>query len=102
MLYGGWMHGHATGQLLCDPTEDVTTEYFYDEVGRQAAVKAPTADGTTFAVTRTFYDDEGRVTVIVFRTTGWPAGTVFVKHFDIGALASLLQKMPRQRAQQAL
>jgi RHS repeat-associated protein len=51
------------------PTEDVTTEYFYDEVGRPAAVKAPTADGATFSVTRTFYDDEGRVTREVLNCT---------------------------------
>ena len=42
------------------PAEDVTTSYFYDAAGRLAAVKAPTLDRSTFAVTRFVYDAAAR------------------------------------------
>jgi len=41
------------------PTDDVTTSSFYDAAGRVAARKAPLADGSTFAITRYVYDDNG-------------------------------------------
>ena len=43
------------------PSEDVTTTYYYDEAGRQTAVRAPTETGTTFAVTRYLFDTDGRL-----------------------------------------
>jgi RHS repeat-associated protein len=41
--------------------EDLLTYFYYDDAGRLVAVKAPTTDRTTFAVTRSFYDDLGRL-----------------------------------------
>jgi len=40
-------------------TDDVTTGYVYDDAGRQAAVRAPTANGSSSAVTRFLYNDDG-------------------------------------------
>jgi YD repeat-containing protein len=66
------------------PTDDVTTEYFYDAQGRQAAVRSPLADGSSFTVTRTVFDNAGRVTSVVANctnsgttvpTTGWESCT---------------------------
>ncbi|HET9346554.1 MAG TPA: RHS repeat-associated core domain-containing protein, partial [Candidatus Limnocylindrales bacterium] len=42
-------------------TEDVTTRYFYDDAGRQAAVASPHATGTAWTITRFVFDDAGRV-----------------------------------------
>jgi len=41
------------------PTDDLVTTYFYDEAGRTSAVQAPTADGSTFTVTRSTYNADG-------------------------------------------
>src|SRR5918992_963122 len=38
--------------------QNLTTYFYYDDLDRQVAVKAPTADRTTFMVTRTFYDEQ--------------------------------------------
>lgn len=42
-------------------TDDLVTRYFYDEAGRQVAEQAPTADGSTFTLTRMVYDGDGRL-----------------------------------------
>ena len=42
-------------------TDDLVTTSFYDDAGRTAALRAPTANGTTFAVTRYLYDADGRL-----------------------------------------
>ena len=42
------------------PTQDVTTEYAYDGVGNQTAVRSPTNTGG-ITITRTLYDNLGRV-----------------------------------------
>jgi RHS repeat-associated protein len=41
--------------------EDVSTYFAYDAAGRQSAVRAPTANRTTLAVTRYFFDDQGQL-----------------------------------------
>ena len=53
------------------PTQDVTTEYAYDAAGNQAAVKSPTAVGGAagYTITRTLYDDLGRVTATIANCT---------------------------------
>ena len=48
---------------------NLTTYFYYDPAGRQVAVKAPTADRDTVAVTRLFYDDLGRLTTEVRNCT---------------------------------
>jgi RHS repeat-associated protein len=41
--------------------QDLSTFFYYDDAGRQIAVKAPTVDRTTFTVTRSVFDDNGRL-----------------------------------------
>ncbi|HCS57045.1 MAG TPA: hypothetical protein DIW80_07240 [Gordonia polyisoprenivorans] len=43
------------------PSENISTYFAYDAAGRQSAVRAPTADRSTFSVTRYLYDDAGRL-----------------------------------------
>jgi RHS repeat-associated protein len=43
------------------PADDVTTELFYDEGGRQAAVRTADAADTTTVTNRSIYDEDGRV-----------------------------------------
>ncbi|MGH2966308.1 MAG: RHS repeat-associated core domain-containing protein [Solirubrobacterales bacterium] len=47
------------------PDQDLATYFYYDDAGRQVAVKAPTVDRTTFSVTRSIYDDAGRLTSMI-------------------------------------
>lgn len=47
------------------PTEDVTTEYFYDDLGRQAAVRTANPEGTGTTVTRTLYNADGTVAQVI-------------------------------------
>lgn len=67
--------GRVTSQVVNDvasptlPTDDVTTFFFYDDAGRQAAVRAPTADGSSYAISRTVYDDAGRVIATIANCT---------------------------------
>lgn len=54
-----------TENWVASPTQadqNLTTYFYYDAAGNQAAVKAPTIDRTTFAVTRHVYDAFGRLT----------------------------------------
>lgn len=59
--------GRVSSQVVNDvagptlPTDDVTTFFFYDDAGRQSAVRAPTADGSSYVVSRSIYDDAGRL-----------------------------------------
>ncbi len=41
--------------------EDLSTFYAYDDAGRQSAVRAPTVDRDTFAVTAYLYDEDGHL-----------------------------------------
>ena len=50
--------------------EDLVTNYYYDDAGRLVATKAPTADGITFTVTRSIYDELGRVTTEIRNCVG--------------------------------
>ena len=60
--------------------EDVTTSYFYDDAGRQAAVLRPLADGTARVVDRTKYDPAtGRVLAQISNCTNTNEG-VAVPH----------------------
>ena len=50
-------------------TDDITTTYGYDGHGRQASVRAPTADGLSAAVTRTVYNADGTVASVIANCT---------------------------------
>lgn len=43
------------------PDQDISTYYAYDAAGRQSAVRAPTVDRATFAVTRYLYNTAGQL-----------------------------------------
>ncbi|MFN8518148.1 MAG: RHS repeat-associated core domain-containing protein [Chloroflexota bacterium] len=49
--------------------EDLETTYAYDDDGNQTGVRAPTSSRTTFGVTRTVYDELGRVTSVTASCT---------------------------------
>ena len=65
-------------------TDDVATEYVYDDAGRQAAVRtaSPTGSGTT--ITRTIFNDDGSVAQVIVNCT--TSGTT-VPTTDAAALA---------------
>jgi RHS repeat-associated protein len=49
--------------------QNLTTYFAYDDAGRQTAVRKPTDDRAMFSVTRTFYDDAGRVSKVIDNCT---------------------------------
>jgi RHS repeat-associated protein len=54
-----WTSNYVDG--VPGTTDDLVTNNFYDAAGRQVAVQAPTADGSSFALTRLLYDTDGRL-----------------------------------------
>jgi RHS repeat-associated protein len=48
---------------------NLTSYFYYDDAGRQVAIKAPTADRDTFAVTRFVFDDLGRLVTEIHNCT---------------------------------
>jgi RHS repeat-associated protein len=57
----------TTGAPASD--QNLTTYFAYDDAGRQAAVRAPSADRSTFTVTRYLYDDAGRLVTEIHNCT---------------------------------
>jgi RHS repeat-associated protein len=53
----------------CIATDNITIDYYYDASGRQAAVRAPTADGASNAISRRIYDDAGRLVETIANCT---------------------------------
>jgi hypothetical protein len=54
-----YVDGDGSSQPTSPVLADLVTTYFYDEAGRPGAVQTPTADGSTFSVTRSTYNDDG-------------------------------------------
>ncbi|MEI7744799.1 MAG: hypothetical protein WCK58_13750, partial [Chloroflexota bacterium] len=66
------------------PTEDVTTWYIHDGLGRQAVVRTASPTGTGTTITRTIFNDDGTVAQVIVNCTS--SGTT-VPASDAAALA---------------